>query len=296
MRARMVLVALILSAGRVEAGAIDKPKLRELAKLPEISVIASVVMSSTFGFTLNEEHPDPAAEIARLQKQLTGDAGDVERYQRLGKLYHKTGKDKESEEAYSKCVALCREQVSKHPEDMRWLARLGDALTDNGQDEEGEKLLRRAVKEAPDDWWAWLALARNLDVRAVRAVMGDRTFKFHFVNQKFLLNTMMDRKPAAKQIAQMHRLQKEADRCYDRAVQLRAERTAAELRSRRLPVDTRGHRSRPAQGQGGKIRRDDRSRHAAVCRRHEPGGPTQPRRSQNHYLGRDPERFRLRAP
>ena len=67
MKARTILLALILLAGRVEAGTIDKPKLRKLAELPTVSIR----FSTTYGCTFNDEKPDPAAEeVARLRKQL----------------------------------------------------------------------------------------------------------------------------------------------------------------------------------------------------------------------------------
>jgi hypothetical protein len=54
------------------------------------------VSSSTFGFSFNGEKPDPLAEIARLRRQLKGDPSDAECYLRLGRLYSKAEKEKES--------------------------------------------------------------------------------------------------------------------------------------------------------------------------------------------------------
>ncbi len=220
MNARIALAVLLLLTGRVGAGEIDKAKLRKLAELPTVTVVAGVGFSTTSGFTFNDEKPDPAAEIVRLRKQLQGDATDAERYQRLGLLYHKIDQKKASEEAYAKAVALCRRQVREHPEDKRWLARLGDALVATDQADEGEKLLRRAIREAPEDWRAWLALAQCLDGRAVHAVTGDEGFTLRFASEKLIVSTLLKKKPTAQQIAQMRRLHKEARACYDRAVTL----------------------------------------------------------------------------
>lgn len=219
-RAVFAFVALSLIAGRAPAGGLDKAKLRKLAKLPEVSVVVSVQFSSTLGFSFNGEKPDPLAEIARVRKQLKGDPSDAERYLRLGRLYAKAQLKKEEKQADAKAVALCRQQVREHPDDMRWLAQLGDALVSTGKEEEGEKLLRRAVKEAPNEWRGWLGLAKCVDGLALRALLGDEHFSLHFHDAKAVIPELLKRKPTAKQIAEMRRLWKEARRDYDRAVEL----------------------------------------------------------------------------
>ena len=113
------MLALILLASRVEAGTIDKPKLRKLAELPTVSVSVSIRFSTAYGFTFNDEKPDPAVEIVRLRKQLQGDASDAERCQRLSRLYSKADREKESDEAAVKAISICRQQVREHPKDMR---------------------------------------------------------------------------------------------------------------------------------------------------------------------------------
>ncbi|HWG42125.1 MAG TPA: tetratricopeptide repeat protein, partial [Gemmataceae bacterium] len=220
MNTRMVLLAVILLAGRVEAGTINKPKLRKLAELPAITITSVIRFSTTYGYSFNQEKPNAVAEIARLRKQLKGDASDAERYQRLSLLYAKADRTKESDEASAKAVALCRQQVREHPQDMRWLAQLGDALVEDGQTEEGEKLLRRAVKEAPNEWRAWLALAQCVDGLSLRAVTGDKPFTFRYADHKLLIPALLKTKPTEKQIAAMRRLRKEAKADYDRAIAL----------------------------------------------------------------------------
>lgn len=220
MKTATVLVILILIPGRGECGELDKAKLRGLVRMPTVSVYAELNFSSLFGVSLNCEKIDPAAEIARLQQPHKDAAAEVERCQRLVRLYRKLDRMKESKEAGARALGICRAQVREHPTDMRWLARLGDALSDAGELAEGEKLLRRAVKEAANDWESWLALARCVDRQAGREVMGDKYIYFHLKNEKSMIHSLFERKPTAEQIAAMRRLRQEARRYYDRAIAL----------------------------------------------------------------------------
>lgn len=220
MTARTALIALVLLAGRAQAAEVNKVRLRELADLPTINVTAGIGFSTIYGFSFNDAKPDPEAEIARLRKQLQGDASDAERYQRLGLLLAKTDHKKESDEAYARAVALCREQVREHPDGMRWLARLGAALVDAGQSAEGEKLLRHVVEKAPKEWRAWLALARYVDEQSLRAAIGDERFTITYADHNLMISALLKKKPTEKQLEEMRRLWKEARADYDRAVSL----------------------------------------------------------------------------
>lgn len=221
MKTRMfgALVATLLVAGRTDAG-VDKAQLRKLVRLPEVDVSAGVYFSTTFGFVFNGETPDPLAEIARLQQQLKGDARDVECYLQMGRLYFHARREKEAREVHARAVALCRQQVREHPDDMSWLARLGEALIWADQEKEAEPILRRAIKDAPNEWRAWLALGECLDCRAIQMAFGDKGVTFHYLDEKVVISALREQQLTAKQVADMRRLWKEARRCHDRAVEL----------------------------------------------------------------------------
>lgn len=225
MKIRMfcTLVAGLLIAGRSDAG-VDKARLRELSQLPESEVRINFTFSSLHGFCLGDT-PNPRPEIERLQKQMKGDAGDVERCLRLGRLYANIDRDREAKEVRAQAIALCRQQVRQYPEDMSWLARLGEALIWADEEKEAEPLLRRAVQQAPNEGRAWLALAECLDRLAIRAAFGDKGVTFHSVDKKVEIPSLRERRPTAKQIASMRRLRKEARRCHDRAVELAPRQT-----------------------------------------------------------------------
>ena len=218
-RTSLTLVALILTTPFAQAGGIDKAKLRKLAELPEVSASFCINYSTTLGFYFNGNKPDPLAEVARIRKQLKGDASDAERYLRLSWLYSKAGREKEADEADTKVIALCRKQMREHPDDMRCLALLGEALVRSGEIKEGETVLRRAVKEAPKEWRAWLALAAYTDLLALKAILGDKSFSVRTVDGKILSSTLNEKKPTSEQIAKMRRLRDEARGYYARAIE-----------------------------------------------------------------------------
>lgn len=218
-RAVVALVALFVIAGRSQAGSVDKVKLRELAQLPVIHIGFGFGFSTISGFGLGEK-TDQMAAIARLQKQMKGDPSDAERYLLISRHYVMGEREKEADEASRKVVAICRQQLREHPEDIAWRIRLGDALDRIGETKESENLLRRVVQEAPKKWRAWLALAECVDSRASQAIFGDKRVSFTFHNQQPLLSALSERKPTEKQIAEMRQLWKEASRYFARAVEL----------------------------------------------------------------------------
>jgi internalin A len=216
---RIVCLALLVLAVPTGAAEINKSRLRELAKLPTITFEFGVKFSTSDGFVMGGRKPDYLAEIARIRKDLTGDDRDAERYLRMGVLYAKLDRGREAKEASQKAVDLCRQQAKAHPDDMSRLALLGEALVCDNQGEEGEALLRRAVKTAPKEWRAWLVLGKRVDDRAAGEIVGDMPLSAHFIGGKAMLK-IFEKKPQPEKIAGWRSLHEEALRCFERAVAL----------------------------------------------------------------------------
>ena len=49
-----------------------------------------------------------------------------------------------------------------------------------------------------------------MDGQSLRAIMGDKPFSFHYADHNLMIPALLKRKPTEKQIADMHRLRKEA--------------------------------------------------------------------------------------
>jgi tetratricopeptide (TPR) repeat protein len=217
----MTALVLLVLAGPVVAGEMDKAKLRQLAKLSKLDgFVLGLSFSASKGFLFAGEKIDPPLEkIARIRKEMTGDASDAERYFRIAVLYEKAGRKEDADDAGARAIAQFRQQVKEHPDDMRRLAQLGDALFCNGQTKEGEALLRRAVKEAPNDWRVWGIMGKCLDNKASLAILGRQDYHFDFPWEEVMHPALLEMKPKAEQIAEWRRLQKEALRCFDRAIE-----------------------------------------------------------------------------
>jgi tetratricopeptide (TPR) repeat protein len=215
-RAAFSLLSILFLAGHAQAGQVDKAKLRELAELPTFCVAFGFRFSSSVGFYLGEQR-DRLLEIARLQKRLKKDVNDDERYEILGRVNWLEGREKEADEAFAKAVAFCRQKVREHPEDIPWQVRLGEALLCTDEKKEAEKLLRRSVHEAPNEWRAWLALADCMNALSLQAIFGNK----HVVGDvESMASALRELKPTEEQIQQMRRLRNEALRCYGRAIAL----------------------------------------------------------------------------
>lgn len=217
-----MLLTLFVIASPTEAAEIDKPKLRQLIKLPDPNgFVMGIGFSANTGFIFaGEESDPPSVKIARIRKELKGDSTDAERYRRLRYLYAQAKRKKDADDAKARAVALFRQQVKEHPHDMRRLAQLGEALYFSGESKEGEVLLRRAAKEAPNDWHIWGMLGNCVDNRASRAILGQQYYDFHFDEEGAMHPTVFAQKPTAEKIAEWRRLWQEARRCYDRAIEL----------------------------------------------------------------------------
>lgn len=216
------LLALIVLASPISAAEMDKATLRQLANVPEPgNFVLGIGFSSSKGFVFAGEKTDPpSVTIARIRKELKGDATDAERYQRLWSVYEKSKRKKDADDAKVRAIALLRQQVKDHPHDMYHLAQLGDFLFFSGETKEGEESLRRAVKETPHDWRVWKLLADCIDNQATSAILGHQKYSYRFSDAEVMHPAILDEIPDAEKIAKWRKLRQEALRCYDQAIKL----------------------------------------------------------------------------
>jgi tetratricopeptide (TPR) repeat protein len=160
----------MLLAFPVAVQTIDTKKLRELISWPRVHVDASWRMGAREGFLFGK--PDWTARIAETRKRVRGDASDAERYHEIANSYSHLDDDKNAHAAFEHAAVIYRQQLREQPNNPALLSALGDLLVDFDQDEEGEQLLRRAVKLAPGDWHCWVNLGCYLKDAASR--LSDR--------------------------------------------------------------------------------------------------------------------------
>lgn len=246
-RLTSILVAALLGTAslvplRTQA-AVDIAKLRQAAAFPTLTLSPSISFNAWAGYRSSSDQRDLLAEIAVIQKALTGKDADAERYLRLGKLYQEGNDPVRAKEAYSKSAALCRHQAAERPKDGTVLAAFGTALAAAKQMAEAETVLRRAVRIAPRQASAWTALGDFLSGRAAAALLPpsferdevDLGFAFGAApagmpeKQHTFVAKYGQVKPTAAQIARSLALLDEARTCYDQAVASRPLSAAAFL-------------------------------------------------------------------
>ena len=212
--------------------AADLAKLRQAAAFPIVSLSPSISFNEQAGYVTSSEPRDLPAEIAVLQKALTGKDTDAERYLQIGKLYQQENDPARAKQAYSKAVVFYRHRASERPKDATVLAAFGTALFGARQMVEAETVLRRAVRITPHQAAAWTALGDFLSSQAIAALLppsfasDDVGFGFAFgmaqagasETQRVFLAKYGQVKPTAAQIARSLALLAETSTCYDQAV------------------------------------------------------------------------------
>ncbi len=223
-RARHSIVSLLVLLSLTSTvKAVDKEKLRQAVSLPRITALVGYGLNGRGEFMHSAEFVSEPEKIAEIEKELKGDATDVERYGRLASLYYRAGQSAKGKAALLKAVALFRKQLAQHPDDTTIQLHLAAALFDAEESKEAETLARRIVKDHPNDWRAWLTLGGILHSKSSQAIKGLTTKDhklFHWISPEALLQSMRAANPTPERIAAFHQYRREAVTCFDRAVSL----------------------------------------------------------------------------
>lgn len=136
--------------------AVDAAKLRQAVPLPGISV--SFGYQASDGLIVFQNKQDQAAQETALKKQVTEHAEDASGWYRRGRFFIMTQNVPEAKQAFAQAAALYQAQTKSRPDDVSLLVGYGKALDATEEPEQAEAVLRRAVKLAPQDAPAWVAL------------------------------------------------------------------------------------------------------------------------------------------
>jgi tetratricopeptide (TPR) repeat protein len=219
MRPALAVVVLLAAAVPLSAQQVDKAKLRQTLKLPTIQMMQGIILSSTQGVQLVGQARDAKEEIARITKELKGDATDAERYDELCGYHGELGDKEAAKKAAAKAVELFRTRLKERPEDGRLLAKLAGSLADVGAADEAEAIYQRAIQVGAGDWYCWKALgSRRLNqfFRAINTLEDTDRYVGYAEMRQWLQEGKVSKEAAQKGVA----LLKEAAACYDKAVEL----------------------------------------------------------------------------
>jgi tetratricopeptide (TPR) repeat protein len=229
MNVSLLLVCAVLrtEAQQVE---VNEQKLRDVLKLPTVQIALAVSFSNPNEFDLFGDPNGYANKIAALQKQRNGSATDAMLLFQIGEVHEKAEQKKEANQAYAQAAAMLRKQIAADagsPPLARAKSRalLGRVLREwsGGDDAEAEKLLREAVKLAPDDWSVWRDLGRFLPSQTDRYAFTKEQRDAMWATPGTYSSeerVKMMPVPSADGFAKAESLFKEAQKCSDRAVAL----------------------------------------------------------------------------
>jgi tetratricopeptide (TPR) repeat protein len=217
----VVLSCLLLLQGSGVAQQVDKEKLRAVIKMPTVWFITGCSSHSVEGILLAGHKSKRKELIAQLRREMEGNAGDAERYYKLGVLYSREGQKNASKECYARAAELFRQRVRDNPQDGYVLSQLALAIVDaiRGKDDP-LPMARKAVELSPRNARCWSALGTILDREISRILHfkgGEWVTGFMERSPKLL---RFEKKPSSEEVERARKLRAEAMACFDKAVDL----------------------------------------------------------------------------
>lgn len=205
---------------RAAAPAGGKERLRQLVRLPRLSFDLGFAFDPLRGMVLPPNLLELNREIAKLRPSLEEDAANAAGYARLAQLYAEAGRTLDARRARAKAVSLYRQQGIEQSSDALKLAAFGVVLLGTDEIEEAERVLRRAVNLAPNEWRTLSGLARCLTVKAMVALGPRPGSRPETAWIAMLLMDALTDKPSQAQTDAAEQATDEAVALYGRAIAL----------------------------------------------------------------------------
>ena len=215
----ILLLASLACAGSAQT--IDQSKLRDAIKLPQLAIEFDIHFSS------RNASDDPNASMTTLQQSLRGSASDAPIYMKIGDLYNSDPLNDvpRAKAAYRRAIPLFRKQIERQPRDGWAMSQLGTGLWESDENAEAEKLLRKAVLIAPNDWRVWAELGKFVQKQSLAALGIGKLKPVDFSEEGIAvlrreLEAALSTTARPDRIAQMQKNILEAQGNFDRAVSL----------------------------------------------------------------------------
>lgn len=229
----LVLCLTGLALGRAATPAAGPDRLRALIRFPKLDMEIQILgFTPDDGFVALQDSAERRAELARLEKELSGDDRDGELMLRIAELQGRLGRGAASEQSLQRAIGMLQRRKEAEPQNAGVLTRLGQALARASQNGEAMVLLRRAVALDAASADFRLNLAGFLVRQSIAALLGEKPVSANSGGLSLdLLGHVLHHRPAANEVEQSKQLMTEALQLLDEAVRLAPER--AETLARR---------------------------------------------------------------
>ncbi len=203
-----------------------RARLEQLTRLPQISFQTGLDFHPVRGHTLILPRRVPARVLEDLGRRLKESPDNPALYAELADHFNRTGDRRAREGFLARAAELYRQQGAEDSADPERLTAHAEVLRELGRLDEAERLLRRAVRAAPDHWRPHARLALLLSSRALGLVQPVPPAGSADSGLESLLNDPAD-PPESARAEQARRLLAEALAAADRAVELGSDQAGA---------------------------------------------------------------------
>lgn len=229
-----------------------RARLEQLARLPQVSFRTGLDFHPVRGHTLILPRRVPARVLEELGRRLQESPDNPAPYAELAQHFARAGDRRAAEGFLARAAALYHQQGAEDSADPEQLTAYAELLRELGRGDEAERLLRRAVQAAPDQWLPHARLAVLLSGRALGLIHPTPVGGSADSSLESLLEAPAE-PPEPAHAERARRLLTEALAAADRAVALGddragAYRTRATVRTNHRWVETRlNPRASPAE-------------------------------------------------
>ena len=222
----LLLGALLALGPQAAVPTSARARLEQLARLPQVSFRVGLDFHPVRGHTLILPSRVPARALEDLGRRLKESPDNPAPYAELAEHFARTGDRRAGLGFFARAAELYRQQGAEDSADPGQLTAYAEVLRELGRWDEAERLLRRAVEAAPDQWRPHARLAVLLSSRALGLVHPAPATDSADSGLESLLDATAE-PPDPARAEQARRLLAEALAAADRAVALGGDQAGA---------------------------------------------------------------------
>lgn len=148
-----------------------RARLEQLTRLPQVSFTTGLSFHPVRGYALMTAEGAQVRDIEDLRRRLAGNASDAPLHAQLAERLAELGENRLSDQALARAAELYRQQGAEDSQDAGLMTGYAKVLQAQGRADEAERVLRKAVQSAPNQWRPHALLAQVLASTALQAIL-----------------------------------------------------------------------------------------------------------------------------